>query len=99
MDILAGRKSVGELKGMVLVNKARQHRESFRKRTAYVPQVRRALFLAFRVQSQAHRATIATAAPFPCKLTFTALAARHCFFQPNPVPLPPYHNAPPKHSH
>lgn len=40
MDILAGRKSVGELKGLVLVNKQRQHKETFRKRTAYVPQVR-----------------------------------------------------------
>jgi hypothetical protein len=42
MDILAGRKSVGELKGLVLVNKQRQHKETFRKRTAYVPQVRAA---------------------------------------------------------
>jgi ABC-type multidrug transport system ATPase subunit len=39
MDILAGRKSVGELKGLVLVNKQRQRKETFRKRTAYVPQV------------------------------------------------------------
>lgn len=39
MDILAGRKSVGELKGVVLVNKQRQHKPTFRKRTAYVPQV------------------------------------------------------------
>jgi ABC-type multidrug transport system ATPase subunit len=41
MDILAGRKSVGELKGVVLVNKQRQRKETFRKRTAYVPQVGR----------------------------------------------------------
>jgi ABC-type multidrug transport system ATPase subunit len=39
MDILAGRKSVGELRGTVLVNKQRQRKEHFRKRTAYVPQV------------------------------------------------------------
>jgi len=39
MDILAGRKSVGELTGQVLVNKHKRNKAHFRKRTAYVPQV------------------------------------------------------------
>jgi len=39
MDILAGRKSVGNLTGQVLVNKHKRNNEQFRKLTAYVPQV------------------------------------------------------------
>jgi ABC-type uncharacterized transport system ATPase subunit len=41
MDILAGRKSVGHLTGEVLVNGAPQHKKTFTRQTAYIPQVRR----------------------------------------------------------
>lgn len=40
MDILAGRKSVGNLTGVVTVNGKRRDNDDFRRKTAYVPQVR-----------------------------------------------------------
>jgi ABC-type bacteriocin/lantibiotic exporter with double-glycine peptidase domain len=41
MDILAGRKSVGNLTGSVLVNGMPRKKDEFARKTAYVPQVRR----------------------------------------------------------
>jgi ABC-type Mn2+/Zn2+ transport system ATPase subunit len=40
MDILAGRKSVGNLTGSVLVNGMPRKKDDFARKTAYVPQVR-----------------------------------------------------------
>lgn len=40
MDILAGRKSVGNLTGSVLVNSLPRKKDEFARKTAYVPQVR-----------------------------------------------------------
>jgi hypothetical protein len=39
MDILAGRKSVGNLTGSVLVDGAPRRQKAFARKTAYVPQV------------------------------------------------------------
>jgi alpha-D-ribose 1-methylphosphonate 5-triphosphate synthase subunit PhnL len=40
MDILAGRKSVGNLTGSVMVNGMPRKKDDFARKTAYVPQVR-----------------------------------------------------------
>lgn len=40
MDILAGRKSVGNLTGAVLVDGKPRRQQEFARKTAYVPQVR-----------------------------------------------------------